>query len=35
LTTLIAAAYGAGDINNPHPSSLWEVLTSWKTTESS
>jgi PE-PPE domain len=32
LTTLIAAAYGAGDINNPHPSSLWDLLTSWVTT---
>jgi hypothetical protein len=31
LSTLIAAAYGGGDINNPHPSSLWEVLTSWNT----
>ncbi len=32
LTTLIAAAYGGGDINNPHPSSLWDLLTSWVTT---
>jgi PE-PPE domain/PE family len=32
LTNLIAAAYGGGDINNPHPSSLWEVLTTWKST---
>src|SRR5262249_20411308 len=32
LTTLITAAYRAGDINNPHPSSLWDLLTSWVTT---
>jgi PE-PPE domain/PE family len=32
LTNLIAAAYGGGDINNPHPSSLWDVLTGWNTT---
>ncbi len=32
LTTLITAAYRAGDITNPHPSSLWDLLTSWVTT---
>lgn len=31
LTTLIAAAYGGGNISNPHPSSLWDLLADWKT----
>ena len=31
LTTLVTAAYRGGDINNPHPSSLWDLLTSWVT----
>ncbi len=32
LTTLITAAYRGGDINNPHPASLWDLLASWVTT---
>ncbi len=32
LTTLISAAYRGGDINNPDPANLWDLLTSWVTT---